>query len=101
MLFDAFQGEQFWSPFPHEKQKIVFDIHRYYFARPSTPQNVTAIMNSDGEKAAGDGKFPTFVGEWDIQTTTGNEYAKRREIFRHGFETWKKYTRGSAYWNVK
>ncbi|KAL1584382.1 hypothetical protein WHR41_06278 [Cladosporium halotolerans] len=101
MLFDAFQGEQFWSPFFHEKQKIVFDIHRYYFARPSTPQNVTAIMTSDGEKAAGDGKFPTFVGEWAIQTTTGNEYAKRREVFRHGSETWKKYTRGSAYWNVK
>jgi aryl-phospho-beta-D-glucosidase BglC (GH1 family) len=102
MLHDAFQGPGFWSlHFNPGQDKIVFDLHKYYFARPSTPANVTDMMTADGEEAASDGKFPTFVGEWAVQTSMENSYASRREIFRHGIETWAKYTRGSAYWNVK
>jgi aryl-phospho-beta-D-glucosidase BglC (GH1 family) len=102
MLHDAFQGPGFWSPhFRPGQDKIVFDLHKYYFARPSAPANVTTLMTVDGQAAASDGEFPKFVGEWAVQTSAENSYASRREIFRHGIETWKEYTRGSAYWNVK
>jgi aryl-phospho-beta-D-glucosidase BglC (GH1 family) len=104
MLHDAFQGPSFWSSHFEGSDKIVFDVHRYYFARPSTPDNVTDIMTADGQElAASDGarKFPTFVGEWAIQTSANNTYASRRGIFKHGLATWARYTRGSAYWNVK
>jgi aryl-phospho-beta-D-glucosidase BglC (GH1 family) len=101
MLHDAFQGPKFWSSHFHPSQKIVFDVHKYYFARPSTPANVTAIMTADGEEAASDGTFPVFVGEWAVQTSTNNTYASRRAVFEHGLATWAKNTRGSAYWNVK
>jgi aryl-phospho-beta-D-glucosidase BglC (GH1 family) len=102
MLHDAFQGPGFWSPhFRPGQDRIVFDLHKYYFARPSAPANVTTLMTADGQAAASDGEFPTFVGEWAVQTAAENSYAGRREIFRHGIETWKEYTRGSAYWNVK
>jgi hypothetical protein len=103
MLHDAFQGPEFWSPhFSPEQDKIMFDLHKYYFARPSTPANVTDIMTTDDKAAtAGDGRFPTFIGEWAIQTSVNNTYASRREIIRHGLATWAEHKQGSAYWNVK
>jgi aryl-phospho-beta-D-glucosidase BglC (GH1 family) len=102
MLHDAFQGPKFWSPHFKASEKIVFDVHKYYFARPSTPANVTALMTADGkELAEAAAKFPVFVGEWAIQTSMNNTYASRRAIFKHGLDTWVEHTRGSAYWNVK
>lgn len=102
MLHDAFQGPDFWSAHFHPSAKIVFDVHRYYFARPSTPANVTAIMTADGkELATAASTFPTYVGEWAVQTSANNSYASRRAVFKHGLATWAESTRGSAYWNVK
>lgn len=51
--------------------------------------------------SAGDGKFPTFVGEWSIQAELNITFSSRQKSLETGLAAWKKYTRGSAYWTAK
>lgn len=49
----------------------------------------------------GDGKFPVFAGEWEIQTVSDNLFSTRAENLNTGLYAFAKYTHGSAYWTAK
>lgn len=67
MFQDGFKGESYFSSSFPATANLVFDIHNYYFAgRGATSANEAALICSDAKTSAGDGKFPTFVGEWSI-----------------------------------
>lgn len=67
MFQDGFKGESYFSSSFPATANLVFDIHNYYFAgRGATSANEAALICSDAKASAGDGKFPTFVGEWSI-----------------------------------
>lgn len=102
MFQGSFKGEAYWSSNFSAETNLVFDVHNYYFqGRAASPGNVTQLICTDAVNSAGDGKFPTFVGEWSIQTEIGNSLASRARILETGLGAWKKYTRGSAYWTTK
>nr|BAG70961.1 endo-beta-1,3-glucanase [Penicillium multicolor] len=102
MFQGSFKGEAYWSSTFTSDTNLVFDIHNYYFeGRAASSTNVTQLICADAVTSAGDGKFPTFVGEWSIQTQIANNFASRAKILETGLAAWKKYTRGSAYWTTK
>lgn len=101
MLQGSFKGEPFWSPSFAADANIVFDVHNYYFGRPSDSDNVTALLCADAKALAGDGKFPVFVGEWAIQTLSNNRFANRARNLNTGLWAYNKYTQGNAYWTAK
>ncbi|KAJ5928717.1 cellulase [Penicillium verhagenii] len=102
MFQGSFKGEAYWSSNFTAGTNLVFDIHNYYFeGRAASSSNVTGLICTDAISSAGDGKFPTFVGEWSIQTEIANTLASRAKILETGLAAWKKYTRGSAYWTAK
>ncbi|KAK5714927.1 hypothetical protein LTR15_010343 [Elasticomyces elasticus] len=81
---------------------LVFDTHNYYFAgRGADSATAEKLICSDAKTSAGDGKFPTFVGEWSIQTELNNLYANRKKLLNTGLYAFSKYTHGSAYWTAK
>ncbi|KEQ96331.1 glycoside hydrolase family 5 protein [Aureobasidium subglaciale EXF-2481] len=102
MLQDGFKGERYFSSFFDKSANLVFDIHSYYFAgRGASPANVTALECADAKDAAGDGKFPVFVGEWSIEAQYNNTFAARQKLFAAGLYAFSKKTSGSAYWTAK
>ncbi|OQE18753.1 hypothetical protein PENSTE_c017G10260 [Penicillium steckii] len=102
MFQGSFKGEAFWSPIFSAETNLVFDIHNYYFqGRAACPSNVTELIYIDTVNSAGDGKFPTFVGERSVQTEIANTLSSRAKTLQTGLVAWKKYTRGSAYWTTK
>lgn len=102
MFQDGFKGEPYFSPSFSASANLVFDIHNYYFAgRPVSSSNVTSYICADAKLSAGDGKFPTFVGEWSIQTLLDNKLSKREDIFDTAVSAFNRYTRGNAYWTAK
>ncbi|KAJ8116506.1 hypothetical protein OPT61_g2087 [Boeremia exigua] len=100
MLQGSFKGEPFWSPSFDKSENIVFDVHNYYFGRPSDSDNVTSLLCADAKRIAGDGKFPVFVGEWAIQTSSNNRFANRAKNLNTGLYVYNKYTQGNAYWTA-
>nr|QNH86138.1 alpha-L-rhamnosyl-beta-D-glucosidase [Mucor circinelloides] len=102
MLQGSFKTEEYWAPFFDASENIVFDLHHYYFQFPeATSANVSTYICRDARASAGDGKFPTFVGEWAIQTGGKNELAQRGQSLRAGLSAWAQFTRGSAYWTAR
>ncbi|KAJ4311486.1 hypothetical protein N0V94_007927 [Neodidymelliopsis sp. IMI 364377] len=101
MLQGSFKGEPFWSGNFDPSTNIVFDVHNYYFGRPSDSNNVTSLICADAKTLAGDGKFPVFVGEWAIQTLTDNKFANRAKNLNTGLYAYNKFTQGNAYWTAK
>lgn len=101
MFQGSFKGEPFWSGNFPASTNIVFDVHNYYFGRPSDSDNVTTSICTDGKTLAGDGKFPVFVGEWAIQTMSNNKFANRAKNLNTGLYAYNKYTQGNAYWTAK
>ncbi|XPS93113.1 hypothetical protein M3J09_002484 [Ascochyta lentis] len=101
MLQGSFKGEPFWSGNFSASANIVFDVHNYYFGRPSDSNNVTSLICADAKTLAGDGKFPVFVGEWAIQTSANNKFANRAKNLNTGLYAYNKYTQGNAYWTAK
>lgn len=101
MFQGSFKGEPYWSPHFPASTNLVFDVHNYYFARPSNSDNLTANICADAKTIAGDGKFPVFVGEWAIQTLTNNKFANREKNLNAGLYAYNKYTQGNAYWTAK
>ncbi|KAJ4338863.1 hypothetical protein N0V95_007933 [Ascochyta clinopodiicola] len=101
MLQGSFKGEPFWSGNFSKNTNIVFDVHNYYFGRPSDSSNVTSLLCADAKTLAGDGKFPVFVGEWAIQTSANNKFANRAKNLNTGLYAYNTYTQGNAYWTAK
>lgn len=102
MLQGGFKGEAYWSPNFDAAAPIVFDVHNYYFAgRPATSANLPMWFCIDAQNAAGDGKFPVFVGEWSIEAAGNNTFASRAGNLNTGIKVWDQYTRGSAYWTYR
>ena len=101
MLQGSFKGEPFWSGKFNKSDNIVFDVHNYYFGRPSDSNNVTSLLCADAKTLAGDGKFPVFVGEWAIQTSANNKFANRAKNLNTGLYAYNKYTQGNSYWTAK
>jgi len=102
MLQGGFKGESYWAPNFDAATPLVFDVHNYYFAgRPATSANLPMWFCIDAQNAAGDGKFPVFVGEWSIQAAGDNTFASRAGNLNTGIKVWDQYTRGSAYWTYK
>lgn len=101
MFQGSFKGEPYWSSNFPASTNIVFDVHNYYFGRPSDSDNVTSSICADAKTLAGDGKFPVFVGEWAIQTSANNRFANRAKNVNTGIYAYNKYTQGNAYWTAK
>ena len=102
MLQDGFKGEPYFSPSFPASTILVFDIHNYYFAgRGVSSANETTFICQDAKNSAGDGKFPTFVGEWSIQAELDDKFALRAKSLNIGLYAFNKYTSGSAYWTAK
>lgn len=102
MFQGSFKGEEFWSGNFSRSDNLVFDVHNYYFAgRVTTSANVPSFICSDAKATPGDGKFPTFVGEWSIQTVYNNSFALRELNLNAGLAAFHKYSHGSSYWTWK
>lgn len=102
MLQGSFKTEQYWSPHFDASENIVFDLHHYYFQYPeATSANITEYICKDAKQSGGDGKFPTFVGEWALETGGDNVLSLRKNNLHAGLSAWAQYTRGSSYWNAK
>jgi hypothetical protein len=101
MLQGSFKGERFWSGNFSATDNIIFDVHNYYFGKPSDSNNVTTQICADAKTLAGDGKFPVFVGEWSIQTSANNRLENRAKNVNTGLYAYNKYTQGSSYWTAK
>jgi hypothetical protein len=102
MFQGSFRPESYWSQFFPANTNLVFDVHNYYFAgRPTDSNTVHNDICSDAKLSAGDGKFPTFVGEWSIETASNNLFANRAKNLNTGLYAFGKYTHGSAYWTAK
>ncbi|KAK5723115.1 hypothetical protein LTR17_013985 [Elasticomyces elasticus] len=102
MFQDGFKGEAYFSPYFPPTANLVFDIHHYYFAgRGAQSATAEKLICADAKATPGDGKFPTFVGEWAIQTELDNLYVDRKKLLNTGLYAFNKYGHGSAYWTAK
>ncbi|KAF6828096.1 hypothetical protein CPLU01_08693 [Colletotrichum plurivorum] len=102
MFQGGFHTEPYWSHYFAADENLVFDTHNYYFAgRPTTSANLPTFICGDAKAAAGDGKFPVFIGEWSIQAVNNNTFASRARNLNDGLYAWSKYTQGSTYWTAK
>ncbi|KAJ5691409.1 hypothetical protein N7488_012144 [Penicillium malachiteum] len=102
MFQGSFKTEMYWSPHFKKGTNLVFDLHHYYHQYDnSTSLNVPEFICADAKVSAGDGKFPTFVGEWAIQTGANNSLALRERNLKAGISAFGQYTRGCSYWTAK
>lgn len=98
----GFRPVPLWSPNFASTTNLVFDVHNYYFAgRGATTANITEYICEDAVNSAGDGKFPTFVGEWSIEAEKENKLAGRAKALNTGLYAFGEHTRGSSYWTAK
>ncbi|KAJ5480529.1 hypothetical protein N7530_006038 [Penicillium desertorum] len=101
MCQGSFKPETYWSPHFDAGANIVFDEHHYYFQYAnSTSANLPEFLCKDAKKSAGDGKFPTFVGEWAIEASD-NDLGLRGRNLQAGISAFGQFTRGSSYWTAK
>ncbi|KAJ5684730.1 uncharacterized protein N7477_001075 [Penicillium maclennaniae] len=78
MFQGSFKPETYWSPHFEKTSNLVFDLHHYYFQYDnSTSENLPTFICADAKASKGDGKFPTFVGEWAIEAGLENDLALR------------------------
>lgn len=102
MLQGSFKPETYWSGSFNASANIVFDLHHYYWQYPNaTSVNLPGFICRDAKASKGDGKFPTFVGEWAIETGGNNSLALREKNVRVGLDAFGRFTRGSSYWTAK
>ncbi|KFY25295.1 hypothetical protein V491_01822 [Pseudogymnoascus sp. VKM F-3775] len=102
MIQDAFQSASFWSPRFPKAANIVIDTHIYFFASPNaTSFNVPDALCEQVPGAAGDGKFPVFIGEYSVQSHWNNTLAGRKTLF----DTWRYvstlHMQGNSFWGWK
>ncbi|KAJ5637403.1 hypothetical protein N7490_007282 [Penicillium lividum] len=102
MIQGSFKPETFWSPRFNKDENIVFDLHHYYHQYDnSTSENLPTFICADAKVSAGDGKFPTFVGEWAMESGVSNKLALRERNLKAGISAFAQYTHGSSYWTAK
>ncbi|KAJ5664655.1 hypothetical protein N7462_011468 [Penicillium macrosclerotiorum] len=102
MFQGSFKGEKYWSSNFSSSANLVFDVHNYYFeGRNTTSKNVPSYICSDAKQTPGDGKFPTYVGEWSIQVLYNNSFDLRERNLNVGLTAFHKYSHGAAYWTWK
>lgn len=102
MFQGSFKPETYWSGHFDARANLVFDLHHYYFQYDnSTSANLPEFICKDARESRGDGKFPTFVGEWAIEAGKENELALRRRNLKAGTSAFAQFTHGSSYWNAK
>lgn len=102
VAFQSFKLPSYWKGNFTAEDNVVFDMHNYYFeGRNTTSENLPLYMLDDAKQKSGDGPIPVFIGEWAIQTASGNQLALRERNVKAGMELWKKYMQGSAYWSGK
>ncbi|KAJ6131100.1 hypothetical protein N7523_001560 [Penicillium sp. IBT 18751x] len=102
MFQGSFKPETYWSPHFEKSSNLVFDLHHYYFQYDnSTSENLPTFICADAKASKGDGKFPTFVGEWAIEAGLENNLALRGKNLKAGTSAFAQFTHGSSYWNAK
>ncbi|KAJ5610814.1 hypothetical protein N7510_007533 [Penicillium lagena] len=102
MFQGSFKHEEYWSPHFEREANLVFDLHHYYFQYDnSTSANLPEFLCADARVSAGDGKFPTFVGEWAMEAGAANSLALRGRNLRAGLSAFEHFTQGSSYWTAK
>lgn len=102
MFQGSFKTEMYWSPHFDKSTNLVFDLHHYYYQYDnSTSENLPQFICDDARVSAGDGKFPTFVGEWAMETGANNSLALRGRNLNAGISAFGQFTRGSSYWTAK
>ncbi|KAF9894462.1 hypothetical protein FE257_007965 [Aspergillus nanangensis] len=95
MAQDSFMGERHWSPYFGQCDNVVIDTHIYAQSNDST-------ICSRAERAAGDGKLPVFIGEWDLEMDPDDvSFEARKENFDIQRFAWFKYLHGGAFWSIK
>ena len=100
MLQDNFLGETYWSPFYAAGTNLVIDSHIYFFAASGIySQYVSGAICGQSQYAAGDAKFPVFIGEFSLQTLYNNSLATRKTIYDTQIYAYQKYNSGGAFWN--
>ncbi|KAL4809712.1 glycoside hydrolase superfamily [Aspergillus unguis] len=99
--FQSFKLPSYWKGNFTSGDNVLFDMHNYYFeGRNTTSQNVPKFMLEDAKlKSAGAGGVPVFIGEWAVQTASGNELKLRERNVKAGISLWEEYMQGSAYWS--
>jgi hypothetical protein len=98
----SFKPETYWSPHFAKGKNMVFDLHHYYWQYDnSTSANLPTFICKDAKASKGDGKFPTFVGEWAMEAGLDNKLALRKRNLVAGTSAFAQYTHGSSYWNFK
>lgn len=103
MLQGSFKNPDYWfSQFPTDAN-LVFDVHIYHHDHPPTasPNNLPSLLCADARQKSGNGKFPVFMGEWAIQTTTKNSLALRERNLNAGLAAFVHYAQGSCYWTAR
>ncbi|KAJ5099066.1 hypothetical protein N7532_006067 [Penicillium argentinense] len=102
MFQGSFKEPEYWTKFFTGDENIVLDLHHYYYPLANaTAANLPRFICEDAKSSAGDGTFPTFVGEWSIEAGGANELALRGRNLRAGIAAFGRFTRGSSFWNVK
>lgn len=101
MMQDCFAGASFWAPFFDASSNLVFDSHVYYFAAAGTySQYVAGAVCGQAAYLAEVTKFPTFVGEWSLQTMYNNTLDARPDVFNVQRYAWGKYVSGGTFWTA-
>lgn len=102
MIQGSFKPETYWSPHFAKGKNLVFDLHHYYWQYDnSTSANLPRFICKDARVSKGDGKFPTFVGEWAVEAGLENELALRGRNLLAGTSAFAQFTHGSSYRNAK
>ena len=102
MLQDNFKGPDYWAPFFDTSKNLVIDSHVYYFAAAGTYAQYVAptVCGQSAYLKTASTKFPTFVGEWSLQTKYNNTFAARKLLFDTQRYAWQKDLAGGAFWTA-
>jgi hypothetical protein len=102
MLQDNFKGPDFWAPFFDSSKNLVIDAHVYYFAAAGTYAQYVAptVCGQSSYLKTISNKFPTFVGEWSLQTMYNNTFAARKLLFDTQRYAWQKDLAGGSFWTA-
>ena len=102
MLQDCFKGAGYWAPLFNSAANLVMDSHVYYFAAAGTYSQyvLPAVCGQAAYLANLETTFPTFVGEWSLQTMYNNTLAGRKSVFDTQRYAWQKYVAGGSFWTA-
>lgn len=111
MLQDAFLGHDYWAPFFSSNANLVIDSHVSFSASAASAVAASApklsahlIAPSVCKQASllkGTGKFPVFVGSYDIQAHDGNTLAGRKTVYNTQKYAYAQHLSGGAFCNAK